>query len=59
MGVFIIHPCLPFCWNRYKQQGPFVHRHYPGFLATVGPIRHPLAFGPLPGFAGPSTTYPA
>src|ERR1022692_4585776 len=37
IGVFIIHPCLPFCWNRYKQQGPFAPPALPGFIATADP----------------------
>src|ERR1019366_95096 len=37
MGVFVIHPCLPSCWNRYKQQGPFAPPALPGILATADP----------------------
>src|SRR5262245_24290107 len=46
MGVFIIHPCLPFCCSRYKQQGPFAPPALPGFLghadpsATLSPSAH-------------------
>src|SRR6202008_3866598 len=37
MGVFVIHPCLPFCWNSYKQQGPFAPPALPGFIAIADP----------------------
>ena len=37
IGVFVIHPCLPFCWNRYEQQGPFAPPALPGFTATADP----------------------
>src|SRR5215468_1765356 len=37
MGVFIIHPCLPFCWSRCKQQGPFAPPALPGFIAIADP----------------------
>src|SRR5450756_497767 len=37
MGVFVIHPCLPFCWSHYKQQGLFAPRPLRRLLATTGP----------------------
>src|SRR5260370_16873957 len=37
IGVFVIHPCLPFCWNRYKQQGSFAPRTLLRFAATMNP----------------------
>jgi hypothetical protein len=49
MGVFVIHPCLPFCWNRYKQQGPFAPPTLPGFIATVDPSATLSPSAPFPG----------
>src|SRR6516164_4005865 len=37
MGVFIIHPCLPYCSNLCKQQGLFAPRTLLRFSATVDP----------------------
>src|ERR1700730_537095 len=37
IGVFVIHPCLPFCWNRYKQHGSFAPRTLLRFAATMNP----------------------
>src|ERR1700732_5107099 len=37
IGVFVIHPCLPFCWNHHKQQGPIAPPALPGFTATTNP----------------------
>src|SRR6202008_3335769 len=31
------HPCLPCCWNHYKQQGLFAPRALLRFLATTDP----------------------
>jgi hypothetical protein len=31
------HPCLPYCWSRYKQQGLFAPRTLLRFFATAGP----------------------
>jgi hypothetical protein len=31
------HPCLPFCWSHYKQQGLFAPRPLRRFPATTGP----------------------
>src|SRR5215472_11281200 len=39
IGAFLISPCLPFRWNRYKQQGPFAPQALPRFLATMGPSK--------------------
>src|SRR6516164_1788315 len=36
-GAFIIHPCLPFCQNHCKQQGPFAPRTLLRFIARIGP----------------------
>jgi hypothetical protein len=49
MGVCVNHPCLPFCCNRYKQQGSFAPPALPGFSATTDPsvILSPSA--PVPG----------
>ena len=35
--------------KEHVQQGPFAPRALPRFLATIGPLRLPLAFGRLPG----------
>src|SRR5215469_17946624 len=37
LGVFIIHPCLPYCSNLCKQQGLFAPRTLLRFSATVDP----------------------
>src|SRR5450755_1292625 len=31
------HPCLPFCWSYYKQQGSFAPRTLLRFAATMSP----------------------
>src|SRR6266853_5391594 len=31
------HPCLPFCWSYYKQQGSFAPRKLLRFAATMSP----------------------
>src|ERR1019366_206722 len=43
IGVFVIHLCLPFCWNRYKQQGPFAPPALPGFIAVGSEVAHPVS----------------
>src|SRR5260370_32959350 len=37
IGVFVIHPCLPYCWNHYKQQGSFAPRMLLRFATTMNP----------------------
>ena len=41
------HPCLPCCWCRCKQQGPFTPRTLPRFTATAGPS---VTLSPSPDF---------
>src|SRR5215469_11053228 len=52
MGAFIIHPRLPFCQSHYQQQGPFAPQPLQPLPRYYWPVRHPLAFLPLPGVAG-------
>src|SRR5215472_1416017 len=52
MGVFIIHPRLPFCQSHYQQQGPFAPVPLQDLHHSYGPVRHPLAILPFPGDAG-------
>jgi hypothetical protein len=49
IGVFIIHPCLPCCWSRYKQQGPFAPPALPGFVAIADPSATLSPSVPFPG----------
>src|SRR5450755_497666 len=46
------HPCLPCCWCRYKQQGPFAPRTLLRFFATADPSVTLSPFPRLPVFAG-------
>src|SRR5215469_14103228 len=42
-GVFIIHPCLPYCWSHGKQRGLFAPRALPAsslLLTPPPPSRH-------------------
>src|SRR3982750_2538470 len=41
------HPCLPCCWNRHKQQGPFAPQTFLCFPATADPF---VTLSPFPGF---------
>src|ERR1700693_1798985 len=43
------HPCLPFCWICYQQQGSFAPRMLLRFVATMSPSEAPLAFHRSPG----------
>ncbi len=48
MAVFVIHPCLPFCWSSCTQRGLFAPRALPRCTATAG----------LSATLSPSTAFP-